>query len=101
MIKHIVMFSLKETARGKSKQENALEAKERLLGFPQSIPSLRKIEVGINSKDASDKNFDIVLVCDFDDIEGLNEYIVHPVHVEFGKFMREIRIDRACVDYEY
>lgn len=101
MIKHIVMFKLKEEANGKNAYENALEAKERLANFTQDIPSLKMLEVGINSKEASQTNYDITLVCDFEDIDGLNAYQVHPVHVEFGKFITAVREERACIDYEY
>lgn len=101
MIKHIVMFKLKEDFNGKTAYENALEAKERLRNFTESIPTLKKLEVGINSKEAPQSNYDITLVCDFENIEGLNAYQVHPVHVEFGKFITEIREERACIDYEY
>ena len=99
MIKHICMFKMKETANGKSGYENALEAAARLEGFEQKIPALKKIKV--NSKDAPQDNFELVLICDFDNIDGLNEYQKHPVHVEFAKMLGEVRESRACIDYEF
>ena len=101
MIKHICMFKMKETANGKSGYENALEAAARLEGFDEKIPALKKIEVKVNSKDAPQDNFELVLICDFDDIDGLNAYQVHPSHVAFGNFIKAVRLDRACIDYEY
>jgi len=101
MIKHICMFKMKENANGKTGYENAVEAAARLDGFEEKIPSLKKIIVSVNSKDAPADNFELVLECDFDDIEGLNAYQVHPVHVEFGKYLSELREKRACIDYEY
>ncbi|MBO4987267.1 MAG: Dabb family protein [Lachnospiraceae bacterium] len=101
MIKHICMFKMKETANGKSGYENALEAAARLEGFDEKIPALKKIEVKVNSKDAPQDNFELVLICDFDDIDGLNEYQKHPVHVEFAKMLGEVRESRACIDYEF
>ena len=101
MIKHICMFKMKETANGKSGYENALEAAALLEGFEQKIPSLKKIEVKVNSKDAPQDNFELVLICDFDNIDGLNEYQKHPVHVEFAKMLGEVRESRACIDYEF
>jgi len=100
MIKHIVMFKLKDTD-GKSEYENALEAKERFNKVIESVPSLRKAELVINSGKAPESNYTIALVCDFDDIDGLNEYQIHPEHVKFGKFIAEIKESRACIDYEY
>ena len=78
-----------------------MEAAARLEGFEQKIPALKKIEVKVNSKDAPQDNFELVLICDFDDIDGLNEYQKHPVHVEFAKMLGEVRESRACIDYEF
>lgn len=100
MIKHTVMFKLKE-ANGKSEYENALEAKERFNKVIENVKELKKGEVVINSADAPENNYTIALLCDFENIDDLNAYQVHPVHREFGAFIAEIKTDRACIDYEY
>ena len=92
MIKHICMFKMKETANGKSGYENALDMAARLEGFEQKIESLKKIEVKVNSKEAPDSNYELVLICDFEDIDGLNAYQVHPEHVACGKVLSEIKL---------
>ena len=99
MIKHIVMFKLKEI--DKSVYENALEAKERFNDVIANVKELKKGEVVINSKDADQSNYTISLLCDFETIADLNAYQVHPAHVAFGKFIGTIKTDRACIDYEY
>lgn len=100
MIKHIVMFKLKETG-GKTEYENALEAKKRFDNVIAEVKELKKGEAVINSKDAPDNNYTIALICVFDDIAALNAYQVHPAHVEFGKFIGTVKTDRACIDYEF
>lgn len=100
MIKHIVMFKLKE-AEGRSEYENALEAKKRFDDVIANVKELKKGEVVINSKDAPESNYTIALICDFDSIDGLNAYQVHPAHVEFGRFIGAVKSERACIDYEY
>lgn len=99
MIKHIVMFKLKATD-GISEYDNALEVKKRFDDVIANIKELKKGEVVINSAEAPDSNYTIALICDFDSIDGLNVYQVHPAHVEFGKFIATIRTERACIDYE-
>ena len=42
-----------------------------------------------------------MLVAEYNDWEGLHEYIVHPLHKAIGEFMRPLRESRACFDYEY
>lgn len=101
MIKHMCMFKMKETANGKSGYENALAMAEYLKGFEEKVESLKKFEVKVNSKDAPESNYELVLICDFDDIDGLNAYQVHPEHVALGKVLSELRELRACIDYEY
>lgn len=99
MIKHIVMFKLKATD-GISEYDNALEVKKRFDDVIANVKELKKGKVVINSAEAPDSNYTIALICDFDSIDGLNAYQVHPAHVEFGKFIATIRTERACIDYE-
>ena len=99
MIKHIVMFKLKE-AEGRSEYENAVEAQKRFDNVIANVKELKKGEVVIISKDAPESNYTIALICDFDTIDDLNAYQVHPAHLEFGKFIGTVKTDRACIDYE-
>ncbi|MBR3421227.1 MAG: Dabb family protein [Ruminococcus sp.] len=100
MIKHIVMFKLK-AADGRSEYENALEAQRRFDNVIANVKELKSGEIVINSKDAPASNYTISLLCDFETIDDLNAYQVHPAHVEFGKFIGTVKTDRACIDYEY
>lgn len=100
MIKHIVMFKLKE-ADGRSEYENAAEAQRRFEDVIANVSELKRGEVVVNSKDAPGSNYTIALICDFETIDDLNAYQVHPAHVEFGKFIGTVKTDRACIDYEY
>ncbi len=100
MIKHIVMFKMKPEYEGKTAMENALEAKERAEKLTDLVPTLRKLEVCINTEKASPDNYEFALVCEFDDMDGLNAYQKHPDHVAFGKFINPRRDLRACIDYE-
>ena len=100
MIKHIVMFRLKDT-QDKTILQNALEAQSRFQKVIAEVGVLKKGELVINSQNAPQDNFTISLLCDFESIDDLNAYQVHPAHVEFSKFLAEIKTDRACIDYEF
>ncbi len=100
MIRHIVMFSLLDEAEGRSKSENLAEAVKRAEALRTKVPSLRAYSVVTNSPAADSTNYDIALICDFDSMEGLNEYQNHPDHKEFGKFICAVRKSRACIDFE-
>lgn len=99
MIKHIVMWRLKDEAAGATKEVNALKLKESLESLVGVIPTLKAAEVGINFN-PSDAAFDVVLYSEFDDREGLSAYQTHPEHMKIVDFVGEIRTDRAVVDYE-
>ena len=99
MIKHIVMWRLKDKAAGGTKQENAAKLKGSLESLVGVIPSLKAAEVGINFN-PSDAAFDVVLYSEFEDKEGLSAYQNHPEHLKIVDFVGEIRSDRAVVDYE-
>jgi hypothetical protein len=99
MLKHIVMWKLKDSAEGASKNENALKMKRQLEGLKDSIKQIRSIEVGINTGDAAG-SYDVVLYAEFDNLEDLKLYQNHPEHLKVGDFVGKVRLDRKAVDYE-
>jgi len=101
MIKHIVFFKLAENAEGRTRAENAIYIKNELEALKNLIPEIRLIEVGINSPEAPEGNFDIALNSEFDTMADLDTYQVHPEHKRVAAYIGKVRTDRACVDYEF
>jgi heme-degrading monooxygenase HmoA len=99
MIKHIVMWKLKDFVDGKNKEENAREVKRLLEALNGKIPGLKAIEVGINIE-PSEQAYDVVLYSEFDSLEALNGYQKHPEHLKAGEFVGKVREARTVVDYE-
>lgn len=99
MIKHIVMWRLKDSAAGASREENAKKLKQSLEDLKDKIGDIKALEVGINFN-ASPAAFDVVLYSEFADRDGLDSYQNHPEHLKIVDFVGEIRTDRAVVDYE-
>ncbi|MBN2111461.1 MAG: Dabb family protein [Methanosarcinaceae archaeon] len=98
MLKHIVMWKLKDIAQGRTKKENAELMKEMLEGLKEKIPEIDKMEVGINI-DPSDAAFDVVLYSEFMDEKALVSYQKHPEHVRVADFVSKINEKRVVVDY--
>ncbi|MGE5629149.1 MAG: Dabb family protein [Solirubrobacterales bacterium] len=98
MIKHIVMWRLKDFAEGKDKRENAIIIKAGLEDLKNKINQIRHIEVGININE-SEQAYDIVLYSEFDNIEDLNLYQNHPDHIRISEFVRKVRAIRIVEDY--
>lgn len=100
MIRHVVMFEFRKEFEGKTAIENAVIAKDLLLTLPEKLDFIRRMEVGINAADADKTNYTLCLTCDFDTIEDLNKYATHPEHLKVGDFIKKVKLNRACVDYE-
>ncbi len=100
MLKHIVMWRLKESAEGRTKEQNAIHAKEMLDLLPFRIKEIKTLEVGINAMN-SPTSYDLVLIVDFANILDLQAYQAHPEHVKVAEYILKIREARAVVDYEY
>lgn len=95
MIRHICMFTLQD-----DKAAHAAEFCRRAESL-RDIPTVRAFQVVTNAPGTPERNYDVSLIIDFDDVAGLDAYRVSPAHVAFGQFVGEIRIDRACIDYEF
>lgn len=96
MIRHICMFKLKE----ENKEANLKEALERLESM-RGMELIQIFEVVTNDSEAPDSNYDLSLIFDFKDMDDLNAYQKDPKHLEFGKFITEVRENRACIDYKF
>ncbi len=99
MLKHVVMWKLLDFAEGGQREANAARIKEDLEGLKGKIEQIRSIEVGVNLKRSAD-SFDVVLVAEFDNIEGLRAYQNHPAHQEVAGYISKVRLMRKTVDYE-
>ncbi len=98
MIKHIVMWKLKEQAEGNDKQTNALLMKEKLEAIADIVPGMIKLEVGIDlGLDAA--GFDVILYSKFEDESALAAYQAHPEHKAVFPFISAVRDTRHAVDY--
>ncbi|WP_321431069.1 Dabb family protein [uncultured Methanolobus sp.] len=98
MLKHIVMWKLKDSAEGNSKEENAKLMKEKLEALKGVVPEIDFIEVGFNVV-PSPAAYDVTLYCEFKDETALKTYQAHPEHVKVAEFVGKINDNRVVVDY--
>ena len=100
MIRHIVMFKLKEFATPADKQAKMQEIKTGLEALLDKIDVLRMIRVDFNVNPA--ETWDIILTTELDTLEDVSTYANNPEHVAISKgIIGPVKADRACVDYEY
>src|SRR6056297_2057926 len=103
MIRHVVMWKLKEEAEGASKEKNAEKMKLILEGLKINIDEIKNVEVGINISDDDDEtgsNFDVVLISDFETELDYNMYTRNDHHKKALKFIKSVIEKRHFVDYK-
>ena len=98
MVKHIVLFKLKDEVPEAEKLVVMKKFKEAIEALPAVIPVIRKIEVGLNTNPG--ETWHIALYSEFDNLDDVKFYATHPLHVAAGKIIAEVKESRACVDYE-
>ncbi len=101
MIKHIVMWTIREGDTPRAKVERMAEVKARLSALPEEISEIESLEVFFNSPLAVPDNFDVLLSATFRTWADLEAYQRHPAHVRVAEYIKNIRHQRAVVDYEY
>lgn len=103
MIRHVVMWKLKEEAEGASRKKNAEKMKLILEGLKTTIDEIRNVEVGINITEEDDEAgsaYDVVLISDFETELDYTMYTRNPNHKKAVAFINSVIEQRYFVDYK-
>ncbi|MGN0166018.1 MAG: Dabb family protein [Lachnospiraceae bacterium] len=99
MVKHVILWQLKDELTESEKNIVKTGIKEGLESLAGKIPGLVSIEVNINGLGSS--NADVMLDSLFEDEKSLKGYAVHPEHVKVAdNKVRPYTKTRVCLDYE-
>ncbi|MCR5092645.1 MAG: Dabb family protein [Lachnospiraceae bacterium] len=98
MVRHVILWTLKDEYSGDRKDEIKKAIKEGLEGLKGRIPGL--VEIKVNTEPLAGSNCDLMLDSLFEDEAALKGYSVHPAHVEVadGK-VRPYTASRVCLNY--
>jgi hypothetical protein len=99
MIKHVVMWKLKDFAEDADRARNAKRIKIELEALKNTIPQIFHLEVGINLLE-SDAAYDVVLFSVFKTEKDLELYQNHPDHRAVAQFVSSVNTSRVVVDYK-
>ena len=92
MVKHVILWKLKDELAGEEKEQVKAGIKEGLEGLAGQIPGLIEVKV---------RTADVMLDTTFDSVESLKGYAVHPKHVAVADSkVRPYTAVRSCMDYE-
>ena len=97
MVKHIILWKLKEEFNTSEVKANMKEKLEALKG---EIDGLLEIEVQIEKLESS--NVDVMLYSVLADEASLKNYATHEKHVFVAdNYVRPFTASRSCIDFEF
>jgi hypothetical protein len=99
VIKHIVMWKLKDQAEGGDKATNIAKMKALLDSCADIVPGILKFEAVV-AQPGLEATYDVVLYSEFASRAALDAYQDHPDHVAIKPFIGAVREARQCMDYE-
>ena len=94
MIRHIVMFKIKDEFKDEIPQ-----LVENFYGMKGRIEGMLDLEAGQDVYH-SDRSYDLALITVFDSMESFKAYQTHPVHMPVKKRMHEVRSASVACDFE-
>jgi len=98
MVKHIILWNLKEEFSVEEKEKIMEEIKAGLEGLKGEIPGL--IDIAVHKNPLASSNVDLMLDSTFEDENALKGYAVHPKHVEVADTkVIPFTASRKCIDY--
>ena len=99
MVKHIILWQLKEDLVGTEKElvkKGIKESLEALKGVVPGLVDIKVITTGLGSSNA-----DVMLDCTLESEAALKGYAIHPAHVAAAdSYVRPFTKVRVCMDYE-
>lgn len=99
MVKHIILWTLKDSLSEEEKIQIKKSIKEGLESLQGVVPGLTDIKVQIDGRLAS-SNADLMLECTLESEEALKGYAVHPAHVAIANSrVRPFTEIRSCLDF--
>lgn len=101
MVKHIILWKLKDELTEAEKTAVKKAAKEGLEALVGKVPGLLECKLTIDGR-LDSSNADMMLDSTLVSQEALKGYAVHPDHVEVANTkIKPFTCVRTCLDYEY
>ena len=99
MVKHIILWNLKDEYSSQEKENIKLDIKKGLEGRQGRIEGLIDIKVNVSALASS--TADLMLDSTFESEEALSYYASHPLHQEVANTkVRPFTKQRSCLDFE-
>ncbi len=99
MVRHVIVWTLKDELNDSEKEKIKAGIKEGLEGLMGKVPGI--VEIRVNCDKLASSSGDVMLDSLFEDADALKAYSVNPLHVAVadGKVRPFVKI-RSSFDYE-
>lgn len=98
MVRHIVWWTLKNEAGGRTADENAWHIQQ-ASAMLHGMPSLMTIEVSAKVEASTTVPAKVVLSTTHKNMADLETYRNDPVHLQFAAMVNELATSRNAIDY--
>lgn len=99
MVKHIILWNLKEEFTTEEKTEIIKNIKSGLEALIDKVPGI--VEIKVQTDKLPTSTVDLMLDSTFESVEALKNYSVHPEHVKVADtLVRPYTVHRSCIDFE-
>lgn len=99
MIRHVVMWRFADEGEGRTKHQNMQYIRDRLMALKPVIPQIKRMEIGFDVSH-TDMSYDMMLLTEFDSLDDLHTYKVHPEHVKVSQYVGKVSTARVVADVE-
>lgn len=100
MIRHIIMFKFTDVLNDSDRLSKAEKMKSSFGSMKSLISVVKSYDVKINMK-KTDFSYDVVILSEYDSWEDLDTYINHTEHQKAIAMCKDIKKEKAVIDYEY
>ncbi len=98
MVKHIILWTLRETLSQEERTQVKANIKAALEGLQGVVPNL--LEIHVYTDGLATSNADVMLDSSFTDMAALQAYAIHPAHVHAADTaVRPYTATRTCFDF--
>ena len=99
MVKHVILWTLKDELSAEEKAEVKKGIKEGLEGLKRKVPGI--VDIKVYTDGLASSNADLMLDSSFENEDALKGYSVHPDHVAVADSkVRPYTKIRSCLDFE-
>jgi len=94
-LQHIVLFSFPRELS----DDEAAQMRDMVASWPEKIGLMTKCRLGADLTGARNRGYAYLLYTEFADVEAMNSYRAHPVHVQFMEWLAELNCTPLAFDY--